>query len=285
MHKRILLAMLWLWATMAHAFVPEAGVWAIDAENDGQPGRGFQIDVQGSILVLTFYGYAPDGKAQWYLAAGSLAANTFTGSLDQFEGGSTFGATRTVATATGSAGSVTLTFTDAMHGTIKLPGESTKNITRSNFARPANPLSLTGRYVLERTVVSYPGSGTVLDSEDNIVVSGTMTINGSSMRQNVSVTVSGNTNTQIVDAAITDQGTWFDAITSTGLESQPVLIERGDRLITMLATTSFTEVDHWRRISASPTTSAQATAYSSSRSPESPDTTVGGAVGSLIGAR
>lgn len=285
MHKRILLTMLLLWATMAHAFVPEAGLWAIDAEVDGQPGRGFQIDVQGSTLVLTFYGYAPDGKAQWYLAAGSLASNTFAGSLDQFAGGQTFGAPRTVASATGSAGSVVLTFTDAMHGTIKLPGESTKSITRFNFARPANPLSLTGSYVLERAVVWFPASGVTLDSQDNFSASGTMTINGSTIHQSLIVTVNGSTSNEIIDGAFTDHGTSIDTITTEGVESHGVLIERGDKLITMLVTTGYAEMDHWRRISASPNGVALGTAFSSSQSLASPVLPLGGAVGSLIGTR
>ena len=57
---------------------PLNGLWAIDSESNGQPGRGFQIEERGGLLVLTFYGYSASGSASWYLAAGTMSGSTFT---------------------------------------------------------------------------------------------------------------------------------------------------------------------------------------------------------------
>ena len=54
-----------------NAITPRRGVWSIDAENTGQAGRGFQLDHQGSTLVLSFYGYTTEGNSR--CTAASLA--------------------------------------------------------------------------------------------------------------------------------------------------------------------------------------------------------------------
>jgi len=36
---------------------PRTGLWAINAENNGQSGRGFQLESRGGTLVLTYFGY------------------------------------------------------------------------------------------------------------------------------------------------------------------------------------------------------------------------------------
>jgi hypothetical protein len=120
-------------SSLAGAVTPEAGLWAIDSEVDGRPGRGFQIDVQTGTLVLTFYGYDADGSANWYLSAGAITNDEFTGTLGKYANGTTFGGSHVSASALGSAGTVSLTFFDSTHGRITLPGESAKAISRFDF--------------------------------------------------------------------------------------------------------------------------------------------------------
>lgn len=122
-----------LLARPAAAATPDTGLWIIDAENNGQPGRGLQIEVQNNTLVMTFYGYLPSGAAQWYLAAGALNGSSFSGSPERFAGGTAFGQPHVPAQAVGSAGTVTMSFTDSSHGTITLPGESAKAFSRLQF--------------------------------------------------------------------------------------------------------------------------------------------------------
>lgn len=252
MKRLIPIVACWLFVSMAHAFTPEAGLWVVDAENNGQAGRGFQVDVQGSTLVLTFYGYNGDGSAQWYLAAGPLNNNGFSGSLEKYAGGMAFGAAQVAAHGTGSAGSVSMLFSDATHGTITLPGESAKAISRFNFDRPAAANSLNGYYRLERGVVSMKSNGAVYDSQANMTVSGTMQINGSTVTQSVNVTIGGVPGGATVSGSFVDFGAYIRVTTSSGANGDFHLITRGDTLITFNANSSGTEVDYWRRTSADP---------------------------------
>ena len=88
----LLLVLAVLFSSTVSAVTPQSGLWTIDAEQNGQPGRGMQIDVQNGALVLTFYGYRADGTAQWYLSAGPLGTSSYSGPLDQYAGGTAFGA-------------------------------------------------------------------------------------------------------------------------------------------------------------------------------------------------
>ena len=36
----------------AQAFMPASGVWLIDNETKGSPGRGFQIDVENETIIF-----------------------------------------------------------------------------------------------------------------------------------------------------------------------------------------------------------------------------------------
>lgn len=85
-------------------------------------------------MLLTFFGYNPDGSAQWYLSTGALTNSAFTGSLAKYERGTSFGAPLVPAVSVGNAGSVTISFSDTTHGLITLPGEAPKAISRFLFA-------------------------------------------------------------------------------------------------------------------------------------------------------
>ena len=112
---------------------PLNGLWAIDSERNGQPGRGFQIEERGGLLVLTFYGYSASGSASWHLASGRMNGNTFTGELVDYRGGTVLGGAYMPATPSGSAGTVVVTFTSNAKGTITLPGEPPKAISKFSW--------------------------------------------------------------------------------------------------------------------------------------------------------
>ncbi|MFO1413889.1 MAG: hypothetical protein U1F10_08280 [Burkholderiales bacterium] len=162
-----------LLAPGAFAVMPEAGEWVIDEEVNGRPGRGFQVDVQDATVVVLFMGYRSDGTAAWYLASGSAAGDAFTGTLGEFAGGTTLGGAQVSAHLGGSAGSVTLTWTDATHGRITLPGETAKTVSRLRFGgttpaqgvRPRN-----GLWVVDQELDGKPGRGFHVDQQGNTLV-------------------------------------------------------------------------------------------------------------------
>jgi hypothetical protein len=115
--------------------VPTDGLWVIDAENNHQSGRGFQLETHDGMMVFTYYGYQSGGAGQWYIAAGnySYASAQFTGGLTQYGGGTVMGGSYHAATATGDAGQVVMTFTSPTTGTISLPGEATRSISKFDW--------------------------------------------------------------------------------------------------------------------------------------------------------
>lgn len=60
-------------AAPAMAALPDSGMWTIDGELNGKPGRGIQIDRQSGLnVIVTYYGYRTDGSALFLQAAGQL---------------------------------------------------------------------------------------------------------------------------------------------------------------------------------------------------------------------
>ena len=73
----------------AQDFTPQTGAWVINEEANGEPGRGFQIEVQNDILVLYFYGYEAAGDSAFWLATGAFqpGSNEITADLGEYQGG------------------------------------------------------------------------------------------------------------------------------------------------------------------------------------------------------
>jgi hypothetical protein len=101
---------------------PKTGWWWNPAEG----GRGYSIEVAGRNIFFASYLYDPSGRATWYVASGrhSLDGSLFTGSLDGYSRGQALGSAYQVPTPAVSAGSITLAFADATHGTMVWPGGS-----------------------------------------------------------------------------------------------------------------------------------------------------------------
>jgi len=194
-------------STTAWAFMPAGGLWAVDEENTGQAGRGFQIEVENEIMVLTYYGYRADGSSVFYLAAGPVVGNSFSGALTEYQNGKALGTTGQPASAIGSAGTVYAIFTSGQHGTITFPGESPKAISKLAFGYANNPDGLMGTYLF-----AYTGSTAVFTDYYTLSTNaGTSTSTGNGVVFNSSLTfgceyqVSGTLKDSIICAEIPEE--------------------------------------------------------------------------------
>ena len=135
---------------VAQDITPQSGLWIINQENNGKPGRGFNIDAQNNTIVLTFYGYEGSGDAMWWLASGSFApgSNQITMDLVAYEGGMAFGDPLKDATYLGPDGQVTIRIDSITTGVICLPNEPCKPISPFIFGWPDNAEEALGTWVV-----------------------------------------------------------------------------------------------------------------------------------------
>ena len=145
--KRLILVLLCLvCASNASAFQPRTGHWWNPAES----GRGFNIDVQDGVLVVTVYTYQAGGAAQWYLASGPMtnSGKNFTGTLDKYQGGQCLSCSYTGRpTLVGNDGTISISFTSETAAILTLPGGRTTNIQPFNFGFGDPPQGLLGEWV------------------------------------------------------------------------------------------------------------------------------------------
>ena len=98
---------------------PVVGLWW----NPNESGSGYALDYKHGVLVVTIYSYAPNGNAQWYLAAGPVTNNVFIATLDKYTSGQCIScAYNGTPIEAGSDGIITITFTSATSATVSLPG-------------------------------------------------------------------------------------------------------------------------------------------------------------------
>jgi hypothetical protein len=148
----------WSISLAASAFMPASGMWQFDSESSGQPGRGFELDVQNEIVFLAYYGYRADGSSLFYVASGQIANNTFTADLLNAQGGTALGGEYKPAALAASPGKVVLSFTSGTHGTIALPGESAKAISKYSFGYTDGPDGLLGTWLFTMIANGIPYS-------------------------------------------------------------------------------------------------------------------------------
>ena len=118
-------------ALAAREFTPQSGLWMIPSESNGQPGRGFSLDVQGNTAFLQVFNYEKSGAATFHTALGQLDDSaSMTVPLLRFKGGRYLGGPARDAVEDGSAGNVSVKFTDGLNGTIQFPGEEVQPISR-----------------------------------------------------------------------------------------------------------------------------------------------------------
>lgn len=148
--KNLLVLLLVLISTPSLAFMPATGIWGVDSEDNGLPGRGFQIEAENGIIVFTYFGYRADGSSMFYYASGPIVNNTFTSSLLDVQGGTAMGGAHTDAVVAGSAGNVIINFTNGKHGLISFPGEPQRAISKRPFGYDEGPDGLLGTWIFTR---------------------------------------------------------------------------------------------------------------------------------------
>ena len=111
----------------AAPIIPVGGVYY----DPNQSGSGFGFDYQNGTLIVEVYSYLPGGGSQWYLAAGPLINNVFTGTLDKYAGGQCIScAYMNPGPPVGNDGVITITFTSPTTATVDLPGGQHRQIQR-----------------------------------------------------------------------------------------------------------------------------------------------------------
>ncbi|WP_198969890.1 hypothetical protein [Xylophilus sp. ASV27] len=178
MFKKFAAAASVLVAGVAHAFVPQAGTWAVTSELNGQPGRGMTVDVQNGVLALTMYAYDSSGKGTFYQATGPIVGNKVSADLLQFEGGRYFGSGPRSGTQKGNAGRMTVRFVDGVSGFITFPGEQEVAISRFNFGYPADPSGLRGAWLM---TTGTTASNTWISEVVDLQITGSSTANGNGL--------------------------------------------------------------------------------------------------------
>lgn len=174
-------------ASTAQAFMPATGAWGIDSEMNGTSGRGFNIEVENEVMVFTYYGYRADGSSLFYVAAGPITNNVFTAALTDYRGGTPIGDSYRSATAQGSAGNVSISFSNGLKGVLTLPGESPKAVSKFSFGYASTPQGLLGSYLF--AYVSPPPARPV-DYYTLSRVTGLSTANGNGLVTDATTTFS-----------------------------------------------------------------------------------------------
>jgi len=113
-------------AAAATPIIPIAGVYF----DPNQSGSGFGFDYQNGTLIVEIYSYLPGGASQWYLSAGPIVNNVFTGTLDKYTGGQCISCPYAAPTLVGNDGMITITFTSPTTATVDLPGGQHRQIQR-----------------------------------------------------------------------------------------------------------------------------------------------------------
>jgi len=109
---------------------PQTGWWWNPAEG----GRGYSIEMQGNHLFFASYLYDGSGRATWLVASGNTSLNgaQFNGQLESYARGQTLTSAYKAPDPVVYAGAITLTFSDASHGSLTWPG-GTVPIERFNI--------------------------------------------------------------------------------------------------------------------------------------------------------
>ena len=128
--------------------MPAPGLWGFTSELNGTPGRGFQLEVENEVLVLSYYGYRADGSSVFYSASGPITNNRFEAPLTEYRGGTVLGGAYQPAAVAASPGNVVLTFSSGKNGSIQLPGSPALAITKFSFGYAPTPQGLLGTYLL-----------------------------------------------------------------------------------------------------------------------------------------
>lgn len=107
--------------------------------NSQESGRGFFIEVQGTIAFIGSFMFDVDGKPTWYVAEAQLqGATRLTGNLSQFRGGQSLTGVYRAPSVQPSPGSFSVQFSSNTTGELILPNNQRVSISRFMFSGPAN---------------------------------------------------------------------------------------------------------------------------------------------------
>lgn len=146
--------------------LPQPGWWW----NPNESGRGFSVEVSQNTLVMAGYLYDASGRATWYTSAGPMANNTlYQGALQSFGNGQTLsGPYKSNSLTNPNAGTITIQFSDATHGTLTWPG-GTIPIERYVFGTGASSFQPESGWWWNE---SESGRGFTLEVQGNTLVIG-----------------------------------------------------------------------------------------------------------------
>ena len=116
----------------AFAALPQPGLWVIDNEVNGKPGRGLQIDRQDSeTIVVSYFGYKNDGSAVFYQSVGKVSSDSvFNSDLVEYKNGTVLGGSLKTGEVFNVLGKLNIEFKTDAGGVIHLPHESARNFSK-----------------------------------------------------------------------------------------------------------------------------------------------------------
>lgn len=185
--RRVLVITIFLVARIADAFTiqPADGLWGIVEEQSLAIGRGLNIEVTGSVGVVTMYAYNASRAPTFYVGAGTLtSSNTLSVTLNEPAGGTCLGCSPSSGYLLSTPGQVIFEFTSSVTGYVTLPREGRKAIAKGAISWPRSPLGLYGVWILN--LVS--SSSTLVSS---YAVQFTRTIAGTASGDGIAVDTTG----------------------------------------------------------------------------------------------
>ncbi|BEU95816.1 hypothetical protein ACDW_15210 [Acidovorax sp. DW039] len=141
----------------ARALQPESGMWTVNGEVNGKPGRGLQIDAQGGRnLIVTYFGYREDGSSMFLQASGPRQDDgTFTADLVEFQGGKALGAPARDGQVRKVVGNISIAFDSATTASVTLPGEAPARMTRFQYEDHTARFNREGRYAISYALATF----------------------------------------------------------------------------------------------------------------------------------
>ena len=120
--KRLAALIFAIFSQCAVAYSPAPGLWF----NANESGRGYTIDFQNGIMVVTVFIYNSTGAPTFYQAAGVYndSTSTLTATMAEFHGGQCFGCAY-VAPSAAAVGTLKIVFNSPETGILYFPGGST----------------------------------------------------------------------------------------------------------------------------------------------------------------
>ena len=116
----------------AFAALPQPGLWVMDNEVNGKPGRGLQIDRQnGETIVVSYFGYRNDGSAVFYQSVGKISSDSvFSSDLVEYKNGTVLGGVLKTGEVSNVLGKLNIEFKTDAGGVIYLPHEGARNFSK-----------------------------------------------------------------------------------------------------------------------------------------------------------